>query len=68
MTSPDRDQPPADPPEAVPIRCRDGALLCRVEVWDEARWHATPPERRPARAAFVAGLGWVVARPEELLN
>lgn len=75
MTEPsDREPPPhvsPEPPAGLvpgPIRCTDGPLVCRVEVWDEAHWVATPPDRRPARAAHVPGLGWVVSLPEDCMN
>jgi hypothetical protein len=51
-----------------PIYCTDGPVLCRVRVWSDQQWLATPTESRPRRAKRVEGLGWVVAFPVENLN
>ena len=51
-----------------PIYCTDGPVLCRVRVWSDQEWRATPTENRPLRAQYVDGFGWVVAFPVENLN
>ena len=52
----------------APLQCTDGPTLCRVRVWSDAEWDALPPADRPRRAERVAGLGWVVAVPEVVIN
>lgn len=52
-TPPTRGRPVAE--------CAVGETVCRVRVWDRARWESTPPELRPERAEYFPGLGWVVA-------
>ena len=69
---PDPDRPPPDgrpaAPDAGPLYCLDGPVLCHVRVWTDAQWAALPAGRRPHRAEHVPGLGWVGAVPVEVLN
>jgi hypothetical protein len=57
-----------DPPTPDPIQILCGHVLCRLRVWSESQWAAVPPSRRPTYAHFAAGLGWIVAVPESVMN
>jgi hypothetical protein len=53
-------------PEPIQVLC--GPVLCRLRVWSESQRAALPPCRRPTHARFAAGLGWIVAVPQRVMN
>ena len=49
-----------------PVHVVCGSTLCRLRVWDEAEWAATPLAERPTHV--VPGLGWDGADPIVQIN
>ena len=60
--------PTKNSPASQPIQVLCGPVLCRLQVWSESDWAALSTSRRPIQAEFAAGLGWVVALPELVMN
>lgn len=50
--------------EPEPVYCTLGDTICRVRIWTEEQWEQLPPERRPAPAEHIPGLGWVAPVPD----